>query len=283
VVRAKKSLSQNFLSDPNIRRKLVDALGPGPADVVLEVGPGHGEISELLAERAGTLILVEKDDRLCAELAAGLGARDDVELVHADALECDLTSLVAGRQPLRIISNMPYAITSPLLFRFLEVLPVPRRMVVLVQREVADRITASPGSRTFGALTVGIQARASARVAFRVGRHAFRPVPGVDSAAVVIEPSSPCLSREEIGSLRRLTRAAFSMRRKQMQSILRTSPAYGLTQDLAEAVLADVNLAASLRPEQLTPADFVALADRLEREMADPGGVLKAPASSPEN
>jgi 16S rRNA (adenine1518-N6/adenine1519-N6)-dimethyltransferase len=271
VVRAKRSLSQNFLTDHNIRRKLVAELEAGRDDVVLEVGPGHGELSDLLASRAGTLILIEKDDRLHAELARGLGRRCNVELVHADALECDLSSLVGERVPVRVISNIPYSITSPLLFRFLDLRPVARRIVVLVQQEVAQRITASPGSRAFGALSVGVQAQAEAKTAFGVGRRAFRPVPGVDSAAVVIDPIPDALGQEEARALRRLTRTAFSMRRKQLQKILRASAEYRLSPAAADSVLADLGLEASARPERLTPAEFVALAARLERERSSGG------------
>lgn len=265
-MRPKRSLSQNFLVDPNIRRKLVEELAPEPGDVVLEVGPGHGELSDLLAGRAAALILVEKDDRLASELESAYRGRRDVELVHADALACDLTGLIRGREPLRIISNIPYSITSPLLFRFLELRPAPLRMVVLVQAEVGDRIIASPGSRAFGALSVGVQAVASARIAFRVGRLAFRPVPRVDSAAVVIVPRTPAPGEVELRALRRLTRAAFSMRRKQLQKVLRSSAAYGLSAPAATAALRDVGLDPAVRPEALDAATFLALAARLERD-----------------
>lgn len=265
MVQAKRSLSQNFLVDPNIRRKLIDELDPDPGDVVLEVGPGHGELSLLLAGRVASLLLVEKDDRLASELERTFSDQGGVELVHADALNCDLSALVCGREPLRVISNLPYAITSPLLFRFLELQPVPRRMVVLVQVEVADRITAAPGSRTYGALSVGVQAVAFARIAFRVGRRAFRPTPGVDSAAVVIDPVSDPPGVTEIRALRRLTRAAFSMRRKQLQKVLRASSEYGLTASAADSLLRDLGLEPTVRPEALDAAMFLALAARLEK------------------
>ena len=265
MVRSKRSLSQNFLVDHNIRRKLIDALAPEPDDTVLEIGPGHGELSELLVGRVGRLVLVEKDDRLAPELAERWGDRADVVVVHGDALETDLSALVGGRAAgsgLRLISNLPYAITSPLLFALLDVRPLADRIVVLVQEEVARRMTASPGGKEYGALSVGVQTRAGAGFAFKVGRNAFRPVPGVDSAAVVLEPTTAAGLVDAAG-LRRLVRAAFSRRRKQMRTILR-SPAYGLDRDQAEGVLRGLGIEPAARPETLAPEQFEALAARLE-------------------
>jgi 16S rRNA (adenine1518-N6/adenine1519-N6)-dimethyltransferase len=281
VVRPKRSLSQNFLVDHNIRRKLVEALGAGPGDTVLEVGPGHGELSELLVGRVRRLVLVEKDDRLAPQLAARWAGRDDVTVVHGDALELDLSTLIRDPGPaahprpddpggLRLISNLPYAITSPLLFVLLDVEPRPERIVVLLQDEVARRITAEPRGKEYGALSVGVRTRARVEIAFRVGRNAFRPVPGVDSAALVLEPtvgSGPV----EPAVLRRLVRAAFSRRRKQMRTILRSSPTYGLSAEQAEAVLGGLGIDPAARPETLAPEQFEALAARLERLVGSDG------------
>lgn len=272
MTRPKRSLSQNFLVDHNLRRKLVETLGAASEDVVLEVGPGHGELSELLVGRVRRLILVEKDDRLAPELGRRWGGRDDVQVVHGDALEVDLSSLLtpaldAGATGPRLISNLPYAITSPLLFRLLDVTPPAARIVVLVQDEVARRITSDPGCKEYGALTVGVRTQARAKLAFTVSRNAFRPVPGVDSAALVLEPvEGP--GGEERERLRTLVRAAFSRRRKQLRTILRSAPAYELDSEVAEAILAGLGIDPRARPETLSPGQFVALAERLE---AHPG------------
>lgn len=273
MVRPKRSLSQNFLVDHNIRRKIVETLEAGPSDTVLEVGPGHGELSELLVGRVARLVLVEKDDRLALELADRWGRREDVVVVHGDALELDLSGLAAPVPAgLRLVSNVPYSITSPLLFRLLDVRPRPDRIVVMVQEEVARRITAAPGGKEYGALSVGVQTRAHAGLAFRVGRNAFRPVPGVDSAVVALEPIRPgAAGRAGPGrgkpasaeAVRRLVRAAFSRRRKQMRTILRSSPAFGLDTDEAEELLRDLGIDPAARPETLSPEQFVALAGRL--------------------
>ena len=262
-VRARRSLSQNFLVDHNLRRKLVSTLDARAGDCVLEVGPGHGELSELLVGKVDRLVLVEKDDRLSEILAERWGAREDVEIVHADALKLDLSEQVAGAESLRLISNVPYSITSPLLFRFLEIRPAPQRIVVLVQEEVGRRIVADPGSREYGALSVGVRARAAARVAFRVGRQAFRPVPAVESVAVVIEPHGGGPDGRRAAALRDLTRVAFSRRRKQIRRILRDAPEYRLTAESADALLDALGIDPAARPETFDPETFMRLADRL--------------------
>ena len=264
MLKAKRSLSQNFLIDPNLRRKLVAHLGIELGDSVLEVGPGHGELTELLVEEAAHVCIVEKDDRLARVLRSRWETDPRVTIEHSDALRTDLDALMGQRHPFRLISNLPYSITSPLLFRFLELDPLPRRIVVLVQKEVAERIVAEPGSRAYGALSVGVQSRGRARLAFGVGRQAFRPVPRVDSAAVVLEPDSAGLTPEAAEALRRLTRTTFGRRRKQMQKILRTAPEYMLSAADSNAVLLSLNLDPGCRPEEISPSDFRRLAALLE-------------------
>ncbi|MCL7927435.1 MAG: 16S rRNA (adenine(1518)-N(6)/adenine(1519)-N(6))-dimethyltransferase RsmA [marine benthic group bacterium] len=264
-VRARRSLSQNFLIDHNLRRKLVAALEALPTDTVLEVGPGHGELSELIVGEVERLVLIEKDDRLFDHLHGRWGDRDDVEIVHADALEIDLSKQADPSGALRVISNVPYSITSPLLFRLLELRPAASRILVVVQAEVGRRIVADPGSREYGALSVGVRTRAEARLAFQVGRQAFRPVPDVESVAVVIDPFPDGLPRDRAESLRRLTRVAFSRRRKQLRGILRDAPEYRLPSETAEALLSELGVDPSARPETLAPDMFVQLAERLEK------------------
>ena len=270
MVRAKRSLSQNFLVDPNLRRKLVEALGAGPDDTVLEVGPGHGELSERLVGEVSRLVLVEKDDRLAEFLDQRWGPRDDVCIVHADVLDVDLSVLVAGCPAPRVISNVPYSITSPLLFRFLDIRPLPSRIVVLLQEEVGRRIVADPGTREYGALSVGVRARARAHLAFRVGRQAFRPIPAVDSVAVVIEPDTHGPTDSELKALRDLTRVAFSRRRKQIRRILRDAPEYGLSAAAANAVLAELGIEPTARPETFGPGLFLRLAAQLKPAVESP-------------
>ncbi len=267
--RPKRSLGQNFLIDPNLQRKVVEELEARPEDAVVEVGPGHGELSRHLVGRVRLLRLVEKDRTLAAELRGRWDGRADVEVWEGDALELDLAAGLEGSS-YRLLSNVPYNITSPLLFHFLDLRPPPDRIVVTVQREVAERIAAAHGSRTFGALSVGVQARARAAIAFPVARKAFRPVPDVESACVRLEPDPERLADLPAEPLRRLTRVAFGRRRKQLQKILRTAPAYGLDRAEASALLERLGVDPASRPEALSADDFVRLARALET--VRPGG-----------
>lgn len=262
-MRPKRSLGQHFLIDPNLQRKIVAELELGGSEAVLEVGPGRGALSRHLAGRASPLVLVEKDEALAAALEDRWGGRSDVRVVRGDALEIDLAALLPRRTYV-VLSNVPYNITSPLLFRFLELRPPPRRVVVTVQKEVAERVVARPGSKEYGALSVGVQARGDAVLAFPVSRTAFRPVPEVDSATVRIDPDPHRLTSLPETGLRRLVRAAFARRRKQLQKILRSAPEYGLSREEAEAVCRELGLDPRVRPERLAPEAFVRLVRRLD-------------------
>ncbi|MEJ2317861.1 MAG: 16S rRNA (adenine(1518)-N(6)/adenine(1519)-N(6))-dimethyltransferase RsmA [Gemmatimonadales bacterium] len=265
--RAKRSLSQNFLVDRNLQKKILGELDAVPHDVVLEIGAGHGELGGRLAGRVAQVILVEKDDDLARELSDRFSGDPSVRVVHDDALEVDLTALIPAGRAYRVLSNLPYAITTPLLFRILDMRPAAERVVVTVQREVAERIVAGPGSKTYGALSVGVQVRGAARVAFRVGRNAFRPVPAVDSAVVVIDPDPGAPDAEEEAALRRLTRVVFGRRRKQLQKILRSAPEYRLSQQEVERLAATVGFDLRDRPETLDPGELRALACGLIRHV----------------
>ena len=260
--RPKRALGQNFLVDPNIQRKIVRELDPQAADVVLEVGPGHGELSQYLVGCCRRLILIEKDRDLAAGLRDRWGDRPDVDVVEGDALRLELSEFVREATAVRVVSNVPYNITSPLVFAFLRLDPAATRIVLTVQREVAERIVAPPGIKAYGALSVGVQAIAGASLAFRVGRQAFRPVPAVDSAVVRLEPR-PAAAAVDRAALRTLTRACFNRRRKQLQKTLRTAPELSFAGDV-EAVLAQLSIDPAVRPEMLDPPTFVRLAAALQ-------------------
>ncbi|MGH7505062.1 MAG: 16S rRNA (adenine(1518)-N(6)/adenine(1519)-N(6))-dimethyltransferase RsmA, partial [Longimicrobiales bacterium] len=228
VVRAKRSLGQNFLVDPNIQRKIVDAVDPGADDVIVEIGPGTGALTRTLAERAGRLVCIELDDALAADLRRAFEGVAHVEVLHRDVLTLELAD-IAPPASIKVVGNIPYNITSPILFHLLERRGRPRDIVIMVQREVADRILAAPGFAAYGALSVGVQSVAKVERILHVGRGAFRPVPRVDSTALRITPlRPPPLTAGQETDLRSLTRAAFAWRRKQLQKTLRASPLYGL-------------------------------------------------------
>jgi 16S rRNA (adenine1518-N6/adenine1519-N6)-dimethyltransferase len=258
-MRAKKSLGQNFLVDGALQRGIVSALGCSLADTVLEIGPGRGALTRHLVGRVGHLVLVELDDQLAEGLQAEWGSRADVEVLHQDFLRLDWAASVPDPSGLLIVGNIPYNITAPIIFKVLE-RPRPREIVLMVQREVADRLTAEPGTAQYGALTVGVRSVASVAKVLRVPRTAFRPVPGVDSAVVRITPfSPPSLSLAEEHSLRVLTRAAFEWRRKQLQKILRDHDALGLSRDQLADLSRETEWDLTRRPETLSPDDFIRL------------------------
>lgn len=270
--RAKKSLGQNFLVDANIQRKIVDALQPSPDDEVMEIGPGQGALTRHLAGRVGRLVLVELDDTLAARLAAEFAGDPSVEVIHRDVLEVPLEEVSTDPARLKVIGNIPYNITTPILFGMLERRPRPREIMLMVQKEVAERILAPEGSKTYGALAVGVRSVADVEWVMDVGRKAFRPVPDVESAVIRVVPHDPPrLPPEDEAALRKLTRFAFGQRRKQFQRILRD--AYGLTSEQVEAVGREVGMELQARPESFPPERFIDLARALRaatREAAQP-------------
>jgi 16S rRNA (adenine1518-N6/adenine1519-N6)-dimethyltransferase len=261
--RAKRSLGQNFLVDPNLQRKIARAVGAGVDDEVVEIGPGQGALTKHLVGSVGRLVLVELDDDLAAGLERTYAGRADVEVVHADVLGVDLALHVRHPEAVRVVGNIPYNITTPILFRLLE-RPRPLEIVLMVQEEVADRIVAAAGTPAYGALAVGVQSVARAERLFRVGRNAFRPVPRVDSAVVRIRPVVPePLDPGEEARLRTLVRACFQWRRKQLGKILRDHPDLSVDPEVASAAAARVGVDLHDRPERLSPDTFIRLSAAL--------------------
>jgi len=258
--RARKSLGQNFLVDGNLQRKIVDALHADAGDTVLEVGPGQGALTRHLAGSVEQLVAVEVDRELAADLRSRYEDDPSVQVVEADILETDLPGLLDDWAATRVVGNIPYNITTPILFHLLE-RPRPREIVLMVQREVADRMVAEAGSSAYGALAVGVQSVADAQLLFTVPPQAFRPVPRVESAVVRITPHTPPrLSAEDEARLRRLTRAAFQWRRKQMQKILRSHPDLSVPRTAVRALEEESDL--SRRPERFPPDELLSLSRR---------------------
>lgn len=258
--RAKKSLGQNFLVDPNYQRKIIDVIDPQAGDDIIEIGPGTGALTQHMVGKVRSLTTIELDDQFAAALQVKYGGRADFTVRHGDVMHADFGDVANHK----IVGNIPYNITSPLIFKLLERRARPAQLILMVQKEVADRIAARAGHGEYGALTVGVQSVASAERLFVVPSGAFRPAPKVDSALVRIVPHRPLeLSESEEADLRLLTRAAFSWRRKQLQNILRNAVGFGLTPDQVTAIETATSLHLSGRPEQLTPADFIALSRQL--------------------
>lgn len=254
--RPKKRLGQHFLSDPRLLGRIADAVGAGPDDTVLEIGPGPGGLTGALAARAGRVVAVEKDPALAAALR---GRWPRVEVVEGDALALDWHALVPPGAP--IAGNIPYNITSPLIDQALRP-PRPPRVVFLVQKEVADRVAAAPGSEHYGALSAGVQAVARAERLFTVPAGAFHPPPRVDSAVLRLVPLAEPLVPDALGpAFRRAVVGLFGFRRKQVARGLRELTGWGA--DAATALLADAGIEPTRRPETLTPSEFVRVTSRL--------------------
>jgi len=252
VARAKRGLGQHFLSDRRILERIAEALGATAADTVLEIGPGPGGLTEALAERAGKLVAIEKD----ADLVPALRVRvPSATVVEADALTADWHA-IAG-QDFLVAGNIPYNITSPLIDKALEP-PRPRRIVFLVQKEVADRVGALAGDDAYGALSVGVQAVARAERLFTVPAGAFHPRPKVDSAVLRLTPlAKPVVTDDEVLPFRRLVVGLFGFRRKQMARALRELT--GWPADRVAPMLEHAGIAAQVRPETVAPEAFAAL------------------------
>lgn len=250
-----KRLGQHFLADPRILRAIVDALAPAGGDVVVEIGPGRGALTDLLVQSAARVVAVEIDRALAAVLSKHYAGVPNVRVVHADVLEMDLGELAGGSYLLA--GNVPYYITTPIIFHALAgALPV--RAVFLVQREVAERMVAEPGTGGYGALSVNVQALASVEIVARVPPGAFRPPPAVDSAVIRLHPlATPLVAASERERFRRFTQSLFGQRRKQLGTILRGRARGGGTDGIA--VLRELAIDPELRPERLAPGDFVRL------------------------
>ena len=250
--RAKRRLGQHFLTDPRILGRIADAVEAGPGDTVLEIGPGPGGLTAALAERTRHLVAIEKDPDLVPALRERFPS---ATIVEADALEADWHALAGG--PFLAAGNIPYNITSPLLDKALEP-PRPSRIVFLVQKEVADRVTAASGTSDYGALTVGVQAVARAERLFTVPAGAFQPRPKVDSAVLRLLPlDRPLVSDAERHPFRRLVVGLFGFRRKQLLRGLRELT--GWDAERAGAALAAAQLDPTVRPETVSPGCYADL------------------------
>lgn len=252
----RKSLGQHFLTDRRILGRIADALELTGRETVVEVGPGRGALTEVLLPRCARLVVIEYDRALAALLRERHAAEPRLQVVEADVLETDLAA-AAGTDDFVLVGNVPYYITTPILFHALE-RPRPRRGVYLVQREVAERVVAPPGSKTYGALSVNVQAVASARAVFRVPPGAFQPPPKVESAVIRIDPRpDPVIAPGEEKAFRRFVQDTFTMRRKQLGRVMRSI--FNLDAEQAEAMVRGAGLDPQARPETLSAEDFARL------------------------
>lgn len=274
----RKSLGQHFLTDRRILERIADSLRLAGGETVVEIGPGRGALTDLLADRAGRLVAIEYDRALAERLRERYASRHHVIIAQADVLEVSPGAMAAG--PYVLVGNVPYYITTPILFHGLAA-PRPERAVYLVQKEVADRLAAAPGSKAYGALTVNVAAFARVESLFRVPPGAFSPPPTVDSAVVRLTPLDvPLVTDHDAAAFRQLVLGAFGMRRKQMRRVLRSLCAFSVED--AEWVLAQCGIDPAARPETLSPVQFVELLRTIERARAGERGDAGAgPSTEP--
>lgn len=261
-----KALGQNFLIDPTVCPEMARAATREGADCVLEIGPGIGVLTASLCEQAKQVVAVELDRRLFPVLRETLADYDNVELVEGDAMQLDLHALLRERfgegARIAVCANLPYYITSPLLMRLLECrLPI-EKLVVMVQKEAAERLCAEVGSREAGAVTVAVRYFADARVLFEVGREAFLPAPKVDSAVIELcVRKSPAVELRDEAYFFQMVRAAFAQRRK--TAVNGISAGLNLPKAAVAEAIADTGLPADVRAEKIPMEKLAQLANRL--------------------
>ena len=263
-IRLTKSLGQNFLHDGNQLRRIIAAAELTQTDMVLEIGPGLGPLTERLLGEAGEVLAIEKDARLVEFLrqrfADALRARNPVlHLIHADALEF-LRDGPRDWRDWKLVANLPYSVASPILVALAQAVHRPARMVVVIQLEVAHRLTANAGTRDYGVLTLLIQLRYEPCGVFKIPASCFFPAPKVDSACLtLLRRAEPLLSLAETATFTRVVKRSFSQRRKMMLKLLKEDwPAEALRSAFPEAGLSD-----STRAESVTLDQFVTLTRRL--------------------
>lgn len=268
----KKSFGQNFLTDTNILRKIVDTAEIDKKVNVIEIGPGIGALTEFLAESAAEVMAFEIDDRLVPILADTLRDFDNVTVVNQDILKVDLTQYIAEFKnpdlPIKVVANLPYYITTPILMHLIESGIPFSEFVVMMQREVADRISAQPNTKAYGSLSIAVQYYMTAKVAFIVPRTVFVPAPNVDSAILkMVRRDQPAVAVQDEKFFFKVSKASFVHRRKTLWNNLTSY--FGKSEETKgklTAALERADLSPSVRGEALSLEEFARLADALKSE-----------------
>lgn len=245
--------SQNFLFDPGILKRIIQIADIKPEDTVLEIGPGPGRLTRMLSERAGRVVAIELDRRLYEKLTVYLRDRDNVEIVRGDALRYPYEDIEGS---FKVVANIPYHITTPIIFKLLEQRDRLLSMTLTIQKEVAERIVAAPGSKKYGVPSLMLQYWGRPMLKFQISRKAFRPVPRVDSACLHVDIlEKPAVNVMDEGLFFYIIKTAFSQRRKTLHNSLK-----GLISDV-DKILREASIDPSLRPEALGIREFASLAD----------------------
>ena len=266
----KKSFGQNFLTDTNILQKIVDTAEIDDQVNVIEIGPGIGALTEFLAERAAQVMAFEIDHRLVPILADTLRDFDNVTVVNEDILKVDLAQHIQNFKnpdlPIKVVANLPYYITTPILMHLIESGIPFSEFVVMMQKEVADRISAQPNTKAYGSLSIAVQYYMTAKVAFIVPRTVFVPAPNVDSAILkMVRRPEPVVAVEDESFFFKISKASFTHRRKTLWNNL--TGYFGKTEEVKDKLtkaLDQAGLSPSVRGEALSLAEFASLADALK-------------------
>lgn len=263
----KKQFGQNFLVDLHVLGKILRAAEIGSDDVCLEIGPGIGSLTQLMGEAAKRVISVEIDNRLIPLLEENLAAYDNIEVVNSDFMELDLPAFFAEKaidQPVKVVANLPYYITTPIIMGLFESGVPLDSITVMVQEEVAKRMQAKPGTKDYGALSLAVQYYAEPTIAAYVPQNCFIPRPGVGSAVIHLKRRRelPVETKDE-KLMFKLIRAAFGQRRKTLVNSVSGSPELTVSKDQILAALAKAGISEKIRGEALSLADFAKLADAL--------------------
>ena len=259
----KKSFGQNFLIDSHVIEKIIRAAEIGPEDNVLEIGPGIGTLTQYLAEAAGRVVAVEIDEKLIPVLGETLAEYDNVEVINQDILKCDVDSIFEGR-PFKVVANLPYYITTPIIMGLLEGKSHFDSLTVMIQKEVADRMKAGPGTKDYGALSLAVQYYAEAYLAANVPPNCFMPRPAVGSAVIRLKRrETPAVAVKDEKLLFKLIRAAFMERRKTLLNAVKNSQELDIPKERVEEVLTDLGIDTRIRGEALNLQQFALLADSL--------------------
>jgi len=265
-IRPRKRLGQSFLQDPNVLRRIVAAAGICSDETVVEIGAGLGIMTEVMAARAGRVIAIEVDPLLAGVLRERLRGRENVDIVEMDVLEYDFSSARSNRHAakIKVVGNLPYQISSQILFRLLESRHVVSMAVLMLQKEVVDRITAAPGTREYGIPSVMVSMYCRTRRLMDVPSTCFYPEPRVDSSVVQLTMrEEPLVALVEDGAFRRLVRTAFSRRRKTLLNNLRTVRWPGADEKDVASILQEAGIDSHRRAETLSTEEFGLLTCRL--------------------
>ena len=260
-----KKFGQNFLIDTHVLDKIIKAANITKDDLVLEIGPGIGTMTQYLAEAAGKVIAVEIDKNLIPILADTLGEYENVQVINEDVLKLDIRALTErenGGRPIKIVANLPYYITTPIIMGLFEEHVPMESITVMVQKEVADRMQVGPGSKDYGALSLAVQYYASPYIVANVPPNCFIPRPNVGSAVIrLTRYQEPPVHVKDTALMFRLIRASFNQRRKTLQNGLNNSPELSFSKGEIAAVIEGLGLPAAVRGEALTLEQFAALAN----------------------